>query len=57
MAQNCKHCGEPVYIDRETQKLVDEGFVNKPDICDECLDMINHADHSDESRSDADIGL
>lgn len=57
MAYTCKHCGESIEVDRDTKKLIEDGFVRHPDVCQECLDMINYQDNNDESFSDADIGL
>jgi len=57
MTQNCKHCGEPIELDRDTKKLIEDGFVKHPDVCQECFDMISNQDNNDESFSDADPGL
>ena len=54
----CIHCGD--YFNPTSGDLSDyeEGYIERPDTCNECSDMINHPPHDiEETHSDADPGL
>lgn len=59
--KNCKRCGDPIKIGKDTEELLEEGFISMCDIeyCDACAEenaFPNH-DFSYEQYSDADPGL
>lgn len=59
----CGNCGKPFTVDPETQFLYENGYIDKPDRCPECLELFRWMTGSDpenwehEQYSDADPGL
>jgi len=51
----CISCGEVFSVDKETQYLINEGFIQMPDTCDYCASSLDHVEP--DYFSDADPGL
>ncbi len=52
----CRHCGEKFTVTKTEQETIDEGWVEPPDTCSECFDMMD-LPPQEEPYSDADNGL
>ena len=53
----CRHCGDEFSVSKETLELLEEGYINFPDECDHCVDMVNNSREEIDTFSDADPGL
>lgn len=53
----CRHCGDDFTVSKETLGLLEEGFINNPDECDHCFDLVNNSREEIYEFSDADPGL
>ena len=54
----CRHCGEDFKPSHEDRELLEEGYTQKPEYCDECFRFLNSPpDFEYEQYSDADPGL
>jgi hypothetical protein len=59
MKTTCQKCGELFTIDKESEKLIENGYYNLADasICDDCIELMQNTDFEYEQQSDADPGL
>jgi hypothetical protein len=59
MKTTCRKCGDSFVIDKESEKLINEGFLSLADanICNDCFDILEKSYFEYEQQSDADPGL
>ena len=55
----CKNCGDEFIITKNEMEDIEEGWCQKPELCNECLRQDNPTSDEDYSEyfSDADSGL
>lgn len=55
----CRKCGEPIFLSKDEQNEIDEGWASEPKTCDECCIDDGWSNHPDTQQdySDADPGL
>lgn len=57
MKTKCRVCGDTFTVSKETEELVEDGEIMIPEICDECLEDMNHDLSIEPEYFDCDPGL
>lgn len=53
----CKSCNEIIFMTKDDISLINEGYTNAPNQCDECSIDDGYSDEMIQEFSDADSGL